>query len=337
MRCIATFMVIIFTVSALGQSCERTVPVSSPIPGYNIHGLTVTDFQATLNDQNIHVVKAEPIRQSRLLILLLADYTSRLTNKKDFERAVTGLSAIQAIPKNVSIAYGVYAKKIAFSDRFTSDPQELRQSLAALVSQAESDALGREVPDYDCLLNPVLDFLGTPQPGDALVRIVGNGRLLFYGPVNLNITDSLAEHGLGGLTYCAAGRKKDDRFNSQFVRKYFAENALREFQLHFSNKEATYRSGFRPALSMRWEKIESILLNDAVDEYLVTVAVPDIAVDKNARWQLRRSNEVKTPPGQPAAMVIFAYPDLLLCNPAKDGSLRYASAGKPPFFSMEVK
>ncbi|HEY2390464.1 MAG TPA: hypothetical protein VGK22_04770 [Candidatus Angelobacter sp.] len=45
-----------------------------------------------MNGQNINVVKAESIHQSRLLILLLVDYTSRITNKKDFERAVTGLS-----------------------------------------------------------------------------------------------------------------------------------------------------------------------------------------------------------------------------------------------------
>jgi hypothetical protein len=337
MRCLAAFMVFTLTISAFGQSCERTVPVSLAFPGYSIQGLALTDFQATLNDQNINVVKAEPLRQSRLLILLLADYTSRITHKKDFERAVAGLSAIQAIPKNVSIAYGVYAKKIVFSDRFTSDPQELRQSLAALVSQAESDDLGREVPDHDCLLNPVLDFLGTPQPGDALVRIVGNGSLLRYGPVDFDIRSSLAENGLGGLTYCVAGHKKDDDFNLQFVRKYFAENALREFQLHFYEKEATYRSSFTPALSMKWEKVESILLNDLVDGYLVTVAVPDITLDKNARWHLGRKNEVKRRPGQPVTTGIFAYPDLLLCNPAKDGSLRYASTGRLPFVGMEVK
>jgi hypothetical protein len=48
MRLIAAFMVAVLSVSAFGQSCERTVPVSSAIPGYSIQGLTVTDFQATL-------------------------------------------------------------------------------------------------------------------------------------------------------------------------------------------------------------------------------------------------------------------------------------------------
>lgn len=342
MRLIAVFMVAVLTISAFGQSCERTIPVSLAFPGFSIQGLTVTDFQATLNDQNINVVKAKPIRQSRLLILLLADYKSRITYKKDFERAVAGLSAIQAIPQNVSIAYGVYAKNIVFSDRFTADPQELRQSLAALVSQAESDAVGREVPDHDCLLNPVLDFLGTPQPGDALVRIVGNGLLLPMetsenGSVIPSIDGSLAENGLGGLTYCAAGHKKNDRFNLQYVKKFFADNSLREFQLYFSHNQATYKASSRPSLHMKWEKLEPILLNGATDGYLVTVTVPDDASDKKAHWHLEPKNAVKTRPGQPTNVFVLAYPDLLLCSPAKDGSLRFVIADRMPFFSMQVK
>jgi hypothetical protein len=85
------------------------------------------------------------------------------------------------------------------------------------------------------------------------------------------------------------------------------------------------------------EKVESILLNDAVDGYLVTVAVPDTALNKNPRWHLGRKNEPKRRPGQPITTGIFAYPELLLCNPAKDGSLRYAYTGKLPFYGMQVK
>jgi hypothetical protein len=53
MRLVALFMVFVVTVGAFGQSCERTIPVE-----LDRLGLEAKDFAATLNRQNLKIVKS---------------------------------------------------------------------------------------------------------------------------------------------------------------------------------------------------------------------------------------------------------------------------------------
>src|SRR6267142_2486076 len=122
------FAMILAALGADGQTCERTIPVGLAVPGTN-----GADFEATLNRRLLTVVKVEPFHHSRILVLIQADFSHLKAHDKDFRRVVDWLAAIDRIPENAALAYGLYSEKIAFSNRFTSDPQELRSDLNELV------------------------------------------------------------------------------------------------------------------------------------------------------------------------------------------------------------
>lgn len=324
MRLIAAFMVAVLSVSAFGQSCERTIPVE-----LDRAGLEAKDFAATLNRQNLKIVKVEPIQKSRVLILLPVD-RSFGDDRKDFKLILARLSAIDSIPENVSVAYGVYAEKTAFSDRFTSNPQELRNSLAALLTKAHSGELGKNGPyssPYDiCMGNQVLNFQGSSQPGDVLV-----------------------EFGQGMLTFCDPGKHKDNspgygpRSYSELLwgtgtrswTEHVLENGLREFHVNNYCQDwagdcaagAAFNNfgAFTSFLSSthtskkdeedNWRAIRNFFLDSATKGYLVTVEVPPDNGDRSETWYLTLGTDARNRLGVPqTAKTLMAYPDLLLCS-----------------------
>jgi hypothetical protein len=321
MRLVALFMVFVVAVGAFGQSCERTLPVTIGLPGMSLPGLEAKDFDATLNREHIQVVKVEPIRQSRVLILIAADYLSRIRDKKDFQRTLARLSAIDPIPENVSIAYGMYAKTIAFSDHFTSDARELRASLDTLASKAESGVLGKEWDYNNCLLGPALDFLGAPQSGDTLV---------YMG---------------GWVSYCAPGHekyKKDDRMINHLAEtRYFLENGIRSFSVssycadwgpssYYSCEAGLHKNSFggygaylssskasKKDEEANWQAVKGYFLTRGD---LVTLAVPEKARDGEI-WHLSIGANYLSRLGFPPVNkgLLMTYPSLLLCTSDKNG------------------
>lgn len=330
MRLVALFMVFIIAVGAFGQSCERTIPVALDQPG-----LEAKDFAATLNKQNLKIVKVEPIQKSRVLILLPVDYLSRVTRNKDYQSIMTRLSEINSIPGNVSVAYGVYDDKMAFSDHFTSDPQELRQSLDSLITRAESGELSENIhgnaPHDRCLGNQVLNFQGNSQPGDVLV-----------------------EFGFGFLSFCDHGKHKDNsptnymlspqawEVGSQLWFHHVLESGLREFHINVYcedngvtcdgagnafNSFGTFTTFLRSSRTSKkdvednWHAIKNFFLDSATKGYLVTVEVPPSNNDKDETWYLTLGADARNRLGlRQNAQTLIAYPDLLLCSAYKKGT-----------------
>lgn len=248
---------------------------------------------------------------------------------------VSRLSAIDSIPENVSVAYGVYAEKVAFSDRFTSDPQELRNSLGTLVTKAQSGELGKNAPygsAYDiCMGNQVLNFQGSSQPGDVLV-----------------------EFGYGLLTFCDPGKHKDNspgygpRSYSELLwgtgtrswTQHVLQNGLREFHVnnycsdwagHCAAGAAFNNFGaFTSFLSStqtgkkdedgNWRAIRNFFLDSATKGYLVTVEVPTDNGDRSETWYLTLGTDARNRLGVPQTVkALMAYPDLLLCSTYNKG------------------
>lgn len=330
---LSIFLVINFTISAFGQSCERTIPVTIGFPGTSLPGLEAKDFDATLNREPIQVVKVEPIRQSRVLILIAADYLSRKRDKKDFQKNMARLSSIDPIPENVSIAYGVYAKQIAFSDHFTSDARELRASLDSLVNKAESGALGKEWDYNNCLLGPALDFLGAPHPGDTLVQMGG------------------------WVSYCSPGHEKyrndDRRINHLAETRYLLENGIRLFAVYSycsdwgpppdicggAGLQRNSFGGYYAYLSSsraskkdeenNWQSVKGYFLTRGE---LVTVAVPEKARDKEV-WHLSLDANYLTrlgsSPADKGMLMLMVYSNLLLCTSDKNGNPNIAISPNP--------
>jgi hypothetical protein len=313
----AIFMAAIGFAGALGQTCERTLTV-----GLHTPGLGAGDFLPTLDRQTLEVTKVEPIRSSRLLILVPASFYNLVTHKKDFQQMIARLSGIDGIPENVSLAYGLYAEKIIFSAHFTSNAQELRSSLDDLVSKANSGALGRVPPNDDCLLGQVFDFFGHPQPGDSVIQLGA------------------------GITFCDRG-SHDWVHNDQAAQGSFLGSGLRSFGLTIScegwagdcgGPHTNGTGGHSDLLNglgndkrqeeVNWQAVKAFWLNGIGKGYLVTVAVPEKAKAGHGTWNLALGGTARTRLGIPAkARLGFDYPDLLLCSPAK-GSPAIATADR---------
>jgi hypothetical protein len=159
------FVVMVTAAGSLGQTCERTLTVNGwmGMPP----GLGVTDFEAVLDHHKLTITRVEPLASSRVLILILA--ADKLLDQPS-KHLVQWLEAMNSVPPNITLAYGVYAEKIVFSSRFTSDPQELRSSLAELVTKANSGVLGRRDAGL-YLFHQALDFFQKPQAGDSIVVV----------------------------------------------------------------------------------------------------------------------------------------------------------------------
>jgi hypothetical protein len=312
---LSTFLILATTVGVLGQTCERTLTVSFLGPEM---ALTPQDFEATLDRKILQVTKVEPLRSSRILILLAAGDSSRLRDRKDFEKVVTQLSEITDIPENTSLAYGLHAKRISFSKRFTSDAEELRNSLEELVRQAQSGALGRGLaPDQDCLLGPALDFFGQSQPGDSIVEI--GGGVTFCGPDPNN--------------WAYNGAEGQRRLLSNGIRRFGVAPNCREcptgYTLTFNGTGGrTGILGDKEHEAATWQLEKDFWLHGISRGYLVTVAVPTDAKPDRESWHLTLGASGRNRLGIPAkAPLLISYPDLLLCVPRK-GLAQFASADR---------
>jgi hypothetical protein len=324
---LSIFAAIILTISAFGQSCERTVPVTIGFPGMSLPGLEAKDFDATLNRESIQVVKVEPIRQSRVLILIAADYLSRKRDKKDFQKIMARLSAIDPIPENVSIAYGMYAKTIAFSDHFTSDARELRASLNTLANKAESGVLGKEWDYHNCLLGPALDFLGAPQPGDTLVYMDGWVSYCVPGHEKYKKNDSMINHRAERRNFLKNGIRffsvfsycRDWGSSSNSCEVGLDKNSFGGYDAHLNSSRTSKKDE-----EANWQAVKGYFLTRGD---LVTLAVPEKARDGEI-WHLSIGANYLSRLGFPPVNkgLLMTYPSLLLCTSDRNGDANIGEA-----------
>jgi hypothetical protein len=308
MRAAALGMLVLMLarIDAIGQTCQRTLTVNIFSSGAEPE---VADFEATVGRQTLTVTKVEPVRSSRLLLLMDASHYD-IRRDRDLKRLVRRLEAIDSIPQNVALAYGiVYADRAVFSDGFTSDPQEVRKSLDTLIAQAGGSA-PRKMGDAYKTANDVVDLFTPPRPGDAVVWIAGDpwlaGFLLKSSPVQTS--DPLVERYLErGLRFFVMGGPWHP---SPSTGTDWADKNVMQFA------EAT--GGF-------WSQVQSTdgyWRTVTETAYQVTVSIPPGIQKRQWSWKLRLR-------GSPKKFGLLSYPDLLLCDSGHDG--RSASAVRPRF------
>ncbi len=285
---------------ALGQACERTLTITG-----GGTGLGAGDFEATLGKQILTITKVEPIRSSRILVLVAAN-SFRLGRQADFERLIDRLGSIDAIPANVSLAYGLYAEKMVLSGRFTSDPKELRASLDELVRQAKTGALGKSTR-ANSLMGQAFEFFQQPRPGDAVILIsYSNGSGGQGAWLKLRFLES-------GLRLFVLLIYNPDLELYNIPGSYLAEGT--GGWMMFLGRTGTTKKEEEAS----WLGQRNFWLHSIPTGYLVTVAIPDGTRAKEFSWR------VKTKWG------VLPYPDLLLCDNTTKDKDRVATAVQPRY------
>jgi hypothetical protein len=279
---------------ALGQACERTFTVGAAFAPAAV-SLQPGDIDATLGKQTLTVTKVEPIRSSRVLILIAEDF-SRLSKDKNLKQLTTRLAVIDAIPANIRVAYAATSSgETAFSDGFTSDPQELRSGLQKLISGAATRIPAR--PGMD----EVLNFFGQPQPGDSVV-LIGEG-----GGYPADVQHFLEE---GTRLFILGGNHWDMQQAEATGGNYGGLDISRK------KKQA------------EWQVEWNFWLSTTGTGYAVTVAIPPGVRVEDFSWRVRLSQSGLSRLG-PKKAHSFDYPDLLLCD--STAKTRIATAVRPRY------
>jgi hypothetical protein len=321
MRLVELFMVFIVAAGAFGQSCERTLTLNMGIPSGSAPAFGVQDYEATIRHEPISVIRVEPFKRARILILLPADYNHITKDKGDFERLIGWLSGITALPRNISVAYGMYAEKMIFSDHFTSDPQELRSSLEGLAKNAKTGSLGVSDTNYDRLAQAV-EYFGRPEPGNSVI-LLNDGMGAYQQPA---ITGGEVE-----VRFLQAGIRLFVLIPSTGLTPH-----TDPFFLNIAEGTGGYMttlSNFHPA--GKKDEVQTFyaemgnLLNMSSMGYLLTVAVPQNAKQDAGSWSLTLSAAARSHLGiSPKMKIMFFYPNLLLCGTSKNGAPMMAGADR---------
>ncbi|HEY7402723.1 MAG TPA: hypothetical protein VIB39_04330 [Candidatus Angelobacter sp.] len=314
MRLVAgTILFVVFAASAFSQTCERKLTLGFSFPPFP-YSTNAQDYKATLDRQPINVLKAVPFTGSRVLIILQGDFTHTVTYKKDFERMIDHLMSIGSIPQNVTVAYGVYAEKIAFSGAFTSNPEELRKGLQELASKATSGELGKlGAPAYGPYshFDEVVDYFREPRPGDTIFAIVDQqfDRIRKDLPGNIPYTEGLAHLLKAGIHLdlllppapCCSDREHPLFFVAQGTGGFVSPlNTQR-------NKDSEGKN---------WLSAISLFMLMTSHGIVLTVEVPQSAKGEGFdAWKLDISADKRSRIGIPPNQKFKSgYPDLLLCD-----------------------
>ena len=291
----------------LAQTCERTFTVSgSFVPSV----IQAGDIEATLGKQTLTITRVEPIRSSRILIFIVADF-SRLRKDKSLERLSNRLAAIDATPANVAMAYGIrWNGKVAFSGPFTSDPQELRSGWQKLVSGSVKRSSG------PAGMRVAVEFFGPPQPGDTVVALV---------PVWSNVyawREFFLEKSIR-LFFLSFNFKPGDFPLQDFTAPaYFTDGPMKIAAAlggHYSSLDRSSEQREQQS----WQNELNFWMHGIPRGYMVTVAIPDGARFEPSGWNVSVRKSV----------LGIEYPDLLRCdNKAKKNDRpgnRIATAARP--------
>ena len=294
------FVPILAIAAALGQMCDRTLTVAGNPEAPP--GLDIGDFEATVSHKRLIITKVEPIHYSRVLILIRA--IDQLSHKES-KQLIRRLTALTAIPPNVKLAYGVYAEKIIFSERFTSDPDELRTSLGELVQKANSGILGKRDAGY-YVLGQALDFFQKPLPGDSIVELV-TGVIDSYD----DYSEIAKKSNINPITITTFLEKGIRLFAWENVSISAVDSGWSAVFAYEELAEATGGAVFSIQSDNTWLNYLIFGMNQA---YLVTVSVPSNVRAEARSWRLRLSNSKRRRLHEAKSDFDLLYPDLLLCN-----------------------
>jgi hypothetical protein len=170
--------------TAVAQDCTQSVPVRvvDKETAAPIEPLTADMLTARMGETHLAISSPAHIRAGRIVVLIdesgsmsEIEPSSYSTHKTQALRTVkqTLSDLIIALPPGVSLEYGLFNKKWAFSDGFISDPEELRKNIAETIAGFGKRGYGNTAL-RDALHDALLRF-GTSQPGDSILLLTDGG------------------------------------------------------------------------------------------------------------------------------------------------------------------
>ncbi len=104
-------------------------------------------------------------------VVVLMDVSGSM---QSFELEDSIKELLKEIPPGVSVAYGVFSKKSLFTEKFTSDPGELRALVDRVTTQYQLTRPGSGTAMVDAI-HEALKLLEPPQAGDAIILASDGG------------------------------------------------------------------------------------------------------------------------------------------------------------------
>lgn len=159
-------LISILLISSWGvaQNCSTyllATPVN-PDTAEFISGLKAEDFEASLDNSLLPVVKATESYHNRTLILAEA------TNKGVDQMTAAILNDELGASTGQPIALGVFAERAVFTREFSTNPEERKAGADQLVSQLPS--IGKRAAVYEAL-HQALQVFGKHQTGDTIMLL----------------------------------------------------------------------------------------------------------------------------------------------------------------------
>ncbi|HLW53023.1 MAG TPA: hypothetical protein VKW06_09270 [Candidatus Angelobacter sp.] len=164
------FSSLIFSSRSFAQGCTTYALVAAydRHSGDVVDNLTAEDFEARVDGKEIPVLNASLQFSNRLLVLVETD--GRHSDRVEDAITMATRLARQA-PDGQSMAFGVFAKRAAFTQGFIGDEKTRARAIAAVIEEA--DNLGDKAAMYNAL-HKALAMFGPHQPGDTVV-LIGDG------------------------------------------------------------------------------------------------------------------------------------------------------------------
>lgn len=311
MKTLAIFcLVAVLAPCAYTQACERTFTLSGH---YVPEGLEADDIVAQVKDHRLSVTRLEPIRSSRILIFIEAEY--RKPAKDRLLRKLTAdLAVLDAIPANVKLAYAVkYEKTIAFSGPFTSDPQALQNGLQKLILDA---AVRQKAKGMD----EALDWFGEPQLGDAVIQVS------FGSPAEHPNVERFLQNGFRLFNFTF------DYYRSHDCLDFACTTTIPPLSDDLGGNHWRNPDEEKISDQASWEQARLHWFEEIPRGYLVTVDVPDESRSQENEWIVRvrksaqdRLGTTVLSNGTDCTQSLAEYPALMLCHTKAKLKLVYRS------------
>lgn len=159
-------LISILLVSSWGvaQNCVTyllATPINPDTAGI-ISGLRAEDFEASLDNSLLPVVKATESYHTRTLVLAEA------TNKGVDQMTAAILNGALGAFTEQPIALGVFAERAVFTREFSTNPEERKAGADQLISQIPS--IGKRTAVYEAL-HQALQVFGKHQTGDTIILL----------------------------------------------------------------------------------------------------------------------------------------------------------------------
>jgi len=171
-----------FAAASAAQDCTQILPfnVLDQKTGNTVTSLRLELLQARMGELAVRITGIMPVEHRRVLVLVdksgsMAPKNGPGSHQKEVleitENTLTGL--LKELPQGVSVAYGFFNDKAAFTEGFFHDFKDLQQAIADTRQKLlKPDQGGTAL--FDALHQAILRF-ETPQAGDVIVLLSDGG------------------------------------------------------------------------------------------------------------------------------------------------------------------